>query len=75
MVLIYYKHLGDTIIAGNKDLNRNIILESRDLVLYCIHIGLHMDDAKYRIEPIKTETITNTIFHKITERIESYTIL
>ena len=49
MVLIYDEHLGDTIIAGNIDLRENIIMESRDLVLYYIHTGLQNGDAKYGI--------------------------
>ena len=49
MVLLYDEHLGDTIISGNTDVSRNIIMESRDLVLYYIHIGLHNGYAKYRI--------------------------
>ena len=49
MVLLYDEHLGDTIIAGNTDLIRNIITENRDLVLYYLNIGLHTDDEKCRI--------------------------
>ena len=49
MVILYYGHLGDTIIAGNKYLRGKIILESRDLVPYYLHIGIHTGDAKYRI--------------------------
>ena len=75
MVLIIDKHLGDTIIVGNQYITITSILESRDLVLYSIHIGLHNGDAKYRIQSIKTETVTNITIPKITERIESYTIL
>ena len=67
MVLQYEEHLGDTIISGNTDLSGNIILESRDFFLSYLHIGLHTGDAKYRIQPIKTETVTNINFHKITE--------
>ena len=49
MVLLYGRHLGDNIIHGNTDLSVNIILESRDLVLSYLHIGLQTSDAKYRI--------------------------
>ena len=49
MVILDYEHLGETIIAGNTDLRGNIIMDSRDLVLSSIHIGLHNGDAKYRI--------------------------
>ena len=49
MVLLYANHLGDTIIAGNTDLSGNIIMESRDLVLSYINIGLHTGYAKDRI--------------------------
>ena len=71
MVLLYDEHLGDTIITGNIDLIGNIILESRDLVLSHLHIGIHTRYAKYRIYPSKTETVINTTLHKSTERIES----
>ena len=49
MVLLDGDHLGDTIISGNTDISRNIILESRDLVLSYLHIGLHSGDEKYGI--------------------------
>ena len=49
MVLLYDKHLGDTIISRDIHLNRIIVTERRDLVLSYIHIGLHTDNAKYRI--------------------------
>ena len=49
MVLKDDDQLGDTIIAGNTDLSRNIIMENRDLVLPYIHIVLHTGDAEYRI--------------------------
>ena len=45
MVLSHDGHLGDTIIAGNTYIRRNIIMESRDLVLSYIHIDLHTGDA------------------------------
>ena len=48
-VILYDDHLDDTIIDGNTDLSGNIILESRDLVLSYLHIGIHTDYAKYRI--------------------------
>ena len=44
MDLLDDEHLGDTIISGNKDLISNRILESRDLVLSYLHIGLHTGD-------------------------------
>ena len=49
MVLLHDEDLGDTIIAGNTDLIENINLEIRGVVLSSLHIGLHPDDAKYRI--------------------------
>ena len=49
VVLIYDYHLGDTIIAGNKYLSGNTMMESRDLVLSYPHIGLRTGDTKYRI--------------------------
>ena len=49
MLIIYHEHLGDIIIAGKKDLDGNIILESRDLVLSYLHIDLHTGDEKYKI--------------------------
>ena len=49
MVLLYDNNLGNTIIAGNKYLGGNIILESRDLVLSYLHIGIHTGYEKYRI--------------------------
>ena len=49
MDLLYDKHLGDTIIAGNTDLRGNRIMESRVLVLSYLHIDLHTGDAKYRV--------------------------
>ena len=49
MVLLYDGHLSDTIITEKIDLSWNKILESRDSFLSSIHIGLHIDDAKYRI--------------------------
>ena len=41
MVLIDNRHLGDTIIDRNTDLNGNIITESIYLVLSYLRIGLH----------------------------------
>ena len=49
MDLLYDKHLGDTIIAGNKDLRGNIIMKIRVLVLSYLHIDIHTGDAKYRV--------------------------
>ena len=49
MVILYGEHLGDTTIDSNIYLMRNIILESRDLVLSYLHIGIYTGDAKYRI--------------------------
>ena len=49
MILPYDGHLGDNIIYWNAYLNRNIIMEIRDLVLSYIHIGIHTSDTKYRI--------------------------
>ena len=48
-VLINDEHLGDTIIATNSGISRKIIMESRQLVVSYLHIGLHTGDAKYRI--------------------------
>ena len=48
-VSLYDGHLGDTIIAVNTDIIINIILESRNLVLSYLRIGLHTGDEKYRI--------------------------
>ena len=75
MVILYGGHLGDTISSGNTDLRVNIIMESRDLVLSYLHICLHTSNAKYIIQPSKTETSKNITLHKITERIESCKIL
>ena len=49
MVLLYGRHLGDNIIHGNTDLSGNIIVESRDLVLSYLHIGLHTSGEKCMI--------------------------
>ena len=49
MVLLYDGHLGDTIISGDTDLSVNIIMESRDLVLFYLHIDINNRNAKYRI--------------------------
>ena len=46
LVLLDDEHLGDTIINGNRDPRGNNIMESRDLVLSYVHIGLHTGDAK-----------------------------
>ena len=49
MVIIYEEHLGDTITSGNTDICGDIIMESRDLVLSYIKIGLHTGYEKYSI--------------------------
>ena len=49
MVLLYEEPLGDTRVAGNTDIRGNIIMETKDLVLSYLHIGLHTGDAKYTI--------------------------
>ena len=49
MVLLYDGELGDTIIACDIDLIRNIILKIRYLVLSYLHIGLHTRDVIYWI--------------------------
>ena len=49
MVLPYEEHLGDTIIAGNTYISGNIIIESRELFLSYLHIGLHTVYEKYGI--------------------------
>ena len=49
MVLLYDWYLGDTIISGNTYIRGNIIMESIDLVLSYPQIGLHTENAKYRI--------------------------
>ena len=46
---MYDKHLGDTIVSGNKDLRGNRMMESRGLVLSYLHIDIHTGDAKYRV--------------------------
>ena len=75
MVIIDDKNLGNTIITGNIDLSRNIIMYSRDLVLSFIHIGIHTGDEKYRTKSRKPKTFKNITIKIFTERIESYTIL
>ena len=75
MVLIYDGQQGDTIIDGNTELSGNIIIKIRDLVISYLHIRLHNINAKYKIQPSKTETVTNITFHKITVSIESNKIL
>ena len=74
MVLLYENNLGDTIIAGNTDLGKNIILGIRGLVLCSLHIGLHTGGAKYRVLSNIAETVTNITVQNITKRIESYKI-
>ena len=49
MSIIYDEHFGDTIISGNTCFSRNIIMESRDLVLSYLHIDIHTGNEKYRI--------------------------
>ena len=49
MVLLYGGHLGDTIISGNTDLSRNIILERGYLVLSYLNIGINTGYEKYII--------------------------
>ena len=49
MVLLYGRHLGDTISSENRDPSGNRVLKIKDLVLSYLHIGLHTSDAKYRI--------------------------
>ena len=49
MVLLDDEHWGDTIIAGNTYLSRNIIPKSREFFLSYLHIGLQTGYAKYRI--------------------------
>ena len=49
MVILYEEHLGDTIISGNTDLIINIIMESRDLILSYLHIGINTGNEKYSI--------------------------
>ena len=75
MVIIYDGQQGDTIIDRNTELSGNIIIKIRDLVISYLHIGLHNINAKYKIQPSKTETVTNITFHKITVRVESCKIL
>ena len=55
--------------------SENRIMEIRYLFLSSLHIGLHTGDAKYRNYSRKIKTIANITIHKITERIESYTVL
>ena len=69
MILLYDEHLGDTIISGNTNLRKTIILESRELVLSYLQFGLHSGDEKYTIQLSKIEAVTNINFHKITERV------
>ena len=75
MVIIDDKNLGNTIITGNIDLSRNIIMYSRDLVLSYIHIGIHTGDEKYRTKSRKPKTFKNITIKKFTERIDSYKVL
>ena len=49
MALLDDENLGYTIIDINKDISVNSIMESRDLVLSSLHIGLHAGYKKYMI--------------------------
>ena len=49
VVLLYGRHLSDTIISKNTYLSGNIIMESRYLVPSYVNIGLHTGNEKYRI--------------------------
>ena len=71
MVPIYEENISDTIIAGNKYLSCNNILESIDSVLSSLHIG----GSTYNIYSRKTETATNFTIQKNTESIESNKLL
>ena len=64
-------NLCDTIIADNTDLRSDNITEIIDSVISSFHIG----GAKYRIHSRKIETDTNITIQKITESIDSNTIL
>ena len=61
----------DTVISESIYLSSNTIPESRDSVLSSIRIY----GKKYRIQSSKTDTATNVNNHKMTEIIESNTIL
>ena len=71
MVLLYDKHLCDTIIAGNTDLTSNNIPEYR----YSVLPSLHISGAKYRIFSGKADNAKNITIQKIMERIGSNNIL
>ena len=71
MFLPYDRNLCDTIVSENTDLKSNNFPESIDSFIYSLHIG----GTKYRIYSRKIETSTNTTIHKITERLDSNTIL
>ena len=75
MILLDDENWGNTTISRNTYLIRNSTLEVRDLIISSLHIGIHTDDKKYRFKSSKIEAVTNINIHKITERIESYTIL
>ena len=48
-VLLYGKHLGDTNITENTYLSKNIILETRNLVLSYLQIGQQTGNANHGI--------------------------
>ena len=75
MILLDDKDFGGTIIARNVDIRGNILTEIRELVLPSQQIDTHVGDKKIRIYSRKTEMATNITINKMTENIESNTIL
>ena len=65
MVLLHEKHLGDTTIAGNTDLNGNIITEIIDLVLSYLHIGLQTGDKNIVSNQAKQKLLQIPPFKKL----------
>ena len=75
MILLDDKDFGGTIIARNVDIRGNILTEIRELVLPSQQIDTHVGDKKIRIYSRKTEMATNITINKMSENIESNTIL
>ena len=75
MILLDDKDFGGTIIARNVDIRGNILTEIRELVLPSQQIDTHVGDKKIRIYSRKTEMATNITINRMTENIESNTIL
>ena len=75
MILLDDKDFGGTIIARNVDIRGNIMTEIRELFLPSQQIDTHVGDKKIRIYSRKTEMATNITINRMTENIESNTIL